>query len=478
MMGNLFDPAPYGLFRTWPGYLLIMAMACLPACKARQAAAPVEVPVTREPPKPDWVTARPVSSAAYTGIGLASKSRPDYQETAKKNALNDLASEISVRVEGNSLLHTLDRKYKFDEEFTSTIRTSTQERLEGYELVDTYENADEYWTYYRLGKEEHARIKAERKRQAIEQATDLYQRAVSALATGDLRTAFDLDLRALVAMKDYWGENDQVVVAGRTVPLANELFNDLQHMAGGVRLAALPERCALDWSNHFRRELLITATFADGGRSLPQLPITIRFPGAAGRVVESRNTDAEGRARTTIQRVDLQAPALEVVVAVDIEALVSKELDPAFTAPLLGSLTVPEVHVPIDRIMPKVYFKGTENNLGQAMGGAPLALAMKEELTARGFRTVERAADADLVVDLEADTRTVGESNGFHTVVLHQTLKVTDRRTGETVHEAGKQDVKGIQLDFSKAGLDAYKKAALDVRTQLVPALLNTLFQR
>lgn len=51
--------------------------------------------------------------------------------TAKKNALNDLASEISVTVEGNSLLYTLDRKYKFDEEFTSTINTSTKVGIRG-----------------------------------------------------------------------------------------------------------------------------------------------------------------------------------------------------------------------------------------------------------------------------------------------------------------------------------------------------------
>jgi hypothetical protein len=77
------------------------------------------------------------SSAYYVGVGLANKARPDFQETAKKNALNDLASEISVVVEGNSLLYTLDQRSRFDESFTSTIRTRTSEQLEGFELVGT-----------------------------------------------------------------------------------------------------------------------------------------------------------------------------------------------------------------------------------------------------------------------------------------------------------------------------------------------------
>lgn len=50
--------------------------------------------------------------------------------------------------------------------------------------------------YYRLSKSEHARIKAARKQKAIDQATDLYGRAKSSLASGDMKTAFDLDLRA------------------------------------------------------------------------------------------------------------------------------------------------------------------------------------------------------------------------------------------------------------------------------------------
>ena len=396
----------------------LFATLLFPACKSKQPAVQAEIPVATGTQRPAWVNARPVKDADYIGIGQCPKGRPDFQETAKKNALNDLASEISVTVEGNSLLYTLDRKYKFDEEFTSTINTSTKERIEGYELVDSYDGPDSYWVYYRLGKSEHARIKAERKQKAIDQATDLYGRSKSSLASGDMKTAFDLDLRALIAMKEYWGENDQVTVDGRSVPLANELFNDLQRMASGVRLAVLPERCVVDWSNHFKRELLITSTYSDVSRALPQLPIIVEYPGHVGKVTESRNTDAEGRARTTVQRLDLTAAAPAVVVRLDVNALVSKDLDPAFTAPLLGSLTVTEAHVPIDRVMPKVFFKGEESNLGQRMNDAPLALALKQELTATGFRAVDRPADADLIIEFNANTREMGESNGFFTVAI------------------------------------------------------------
>lgn len=457
--------------------LLLMAVA-LHACGTRKAVQPAAVDVAPVPVRPDWVNARPVTDAYYVGIGTCPTARPDYLETAKKNALNDLASEISVTVEGNSLLYTLDRKYKFDEEFTSTISTRTKERIEGYELVDSYDDGDTYWTYYRLDKAAHARSKADRKQQALDQATDLYKRAQTSLKAGNLNSAFDLDLRGLVAMKEYWGGNDEVTVGDRTFPLANELYNNLQKMAGGVRFAVLPERCVLDWSNRYAREMLITSTYAANSKPLAQLPIVITWPGQSGKVTVSRNTDAEGRARITVQHLGAGTAALELIVRLDVDAWVGKDLDAAFTAPLTGGLTVPEVHVPIARVMPKFRVKGNEKNLGTPMAEAPLALALKEALTAAGFRAVARDADADLVVQLTANTREMGESNGFFTVALDEALKATDRRSGEVIYAGGKQGLKGIQLDFRKAGLDAYKKASIHMRNELAPAMIDAILQQ
>ena len=459
----------------------IVGIALLPllwGCKGGQTVTvPVETPVNTEAERPSWVRSRPVSTAYYIGIGLASKSRPDHQETAKKNALNDLASEISVVVEGNSLLHTLDRSGRFDESFTGTIRTRTSEQLEGFELMGTWENDTEYWTYYRLSRAEHARIKAERKARSIDNAMDLLTRSRASLANGDLRTAFDQDLRALLAMREYWGENDVVEIGGRSVPLVNEVYEDLQRLTAGIQLSILPERCQLNYADRFRRELLISATHRTNGngRDLGQLPLVISWPGSTGRVSELKSTDGSGHARTTVQRVDLEATSREVLVLVDMDALVGKEHDPALVGPIVGSLTVPEKRAPIDVAMPRVLMRATETNLGVPVNDAGVALAFREELTRRGFRFVDRETDADLVIQLNSVTRKGGESSGFFTTFLDVAFTVRDRRSGEVLNEGGRQGVKGVQLDYERAGLDAYKRAVQDIRRETIPALLGAM---
>jgi hypothetical protein len=458
--------------------LLAVLFVALVACRDKR---PVVDPATTVPDpaaqRPEWVRSRPVTSSYYIGVGLASKARPDFQEAAKKNALNDLASEISVVVEGNSLLYTLDRKSQFDESFTSTITTRTSEQLEGFEVVDSWENGSEYWTYYRLSKSEHARIKAERKAKAIANATDLYARSRASLVNGDLRGAFDMDLRALLAMRDHWGENDVVDVDGRQVPLVNEVFTDLQRLASGVQLTILPERCELAYAGGFKRELLVSAKHKNNGtsRDLVQLPLAITYPGHAGKVTELKNTDASGQLRTTVQRMAIDAVSPEVIVRLDMDALVSKELDAALVRPLLASLTVPEKRAPVDLRMPRVFMRANETNLGQPVNDAGVSVVLREELTRRGFRFVEREQDSDLMLDLQATTRQGGESNGFHTAFLDMVFTFRDRKSGDVVHEGGRQGVKGVQLDYARAGVEAYKRANQEVRNDLVPAMLNSI---
>lgn len=455
---------------------MILPFVVLLACKGQQRTVD-PAGTEQEPARPAWVNARPVVASDYTGIGMCPKARPDFQETAKKNALNDLASEISVKVEGNSLLYTLDRKYRFDEQFTSTINTKTSEELQGFELVDTWENGSEYWTYYRLSKAEHARIKAEKKRQAIAQATDLFARSKSSLAAGDLKGAIDNDLRALLAMKAYWGESDVVEIEGKEVPLANEVYGHLQTLTSGVRIDALPERCELVYANGFRKEVLITASYtgAAGTRDLAQLPLVVDYPGNTGKVTEIKSTDAEGRLRVSVQHVSLEVAAPEILVRPDMNALVSAELDATFTKPLIGSLTVPERRIPIDRTMPNVYMESIERNMGQPVGDAGAAFMLREEMTRRGFRFVDRKAEADMVLLLNSTTREGGTSAGFYTAFLDVSFSFRDRRTEQVIHEGGKQGVKGVQLSYEKAGLDAYKKAAQDLRKEAVPAMLAAL---
>ena len=97
--------------------------------------------------KPEWLKNRPVRSKFYIGIGMAQKnnSAQDYHQVAKENALQDLSSEINVNISSNITVKLTENADRIQEELRSQIQTSTKASLEGYEMVDSWENDQEYW---------------------------------------------------------------------------------------------------------------------------------------------------------------------------------------------------------------------------------------------------------------------------------------------------------------------------------------------
>jgi len=154
---------------------LVFAFFAVSACSPKTETA--ETPAN---PKPAWVQSRPTSGMFYTGIGVSQKNvNTDFQRTARESALSDLASEIKVNVSSNSLLYTLEREYKFEQEFRETVQVTSDLNLEEFEMVDTWEDTDSYWVYYRLNKQSYADRQREKKNAAESLALDFYAKGLS-----------------------------------------------------------------------------------------------------------------------------------------------------------------------------------------------------------------------------------------------------------------------------------------------------------
>ena len=89
---------------------------------------------------PEWTFNSPVLSAHYVGIGSASKLiHPlDADAVAKQQALDNMSRDIRVQVQSTSTASTLQINSWLSESFSAQSTSTTQEDLEGFELVDTY----------------------------------------------------------------------------------------------------------------------------------------------------------------------------------------------------------------------------------------------------------------------------------------------------------------------------------------------------
>jgi len=454
-------------------YFIYIMMMILVACKGQRAVQVVNLPDSTLMPL--WLQERPVSSSDYVGIGLGNKRGTDYQETAKKNALNDLASEISVTIEGNSLLYTLDRRYKFEEEFTATIQATTSELLEGYELVDSWANDKEYWVYYRLNKAKHAELKAVRKERAIASAKDLHRRAEESLKAGNIREAFEGNVRALLAMKDHWNEEDKTEFEGENILLGNHLYSRLQDLAANIKVNTLPARVVLDLTNGFQKEVRLEATYVDTELNvgLNQLPLLIESP-RNGRIHRMRKTTGQdGETFFWVKDVDLEEKH-EVCLTVDMEAMIGTEIDDPFVSPLLNSLTAVTAHVPVEFQLPTIFMKANERNYDRPLEVLGIASVLRQELTERGF-VFTSEHNADLHLTLNANTRKGNVLKDFHTAYLDLEIVFEKVTSGEVIHHTAEKNIKGVQLNWRKAGEEAFRKGGEELKKRIMADLIDSL---
>ena len=116
---------------------------------------------------PQWVTRRPVADGKYIGIGTAPVSDPDCRNVAVANAMLDIASQISVNVESNSFMQTLDVDGRSRELFEEKVRTKMAANISGQELKDSYQSASHYYVYYDLDKKKYEKFVEEQKKKGV-----------------------------------------------------------------------------------------------------------------------------------------------------------------------------------------------------------------------------------------------------------------------------------------------------------------------
>jgi hypothetical protein len=431
---------------------------------------------TTETPKPSWVINRPVDSGYYIGIGVAQKvAGTDFRGMAKENALSDLASEIRDNVNANSLLYTLEREYKFEQEFRETIRTSTNIDLEDFELVDRWEDSDAYWVYYRLNKADYAAKQREKKETAEALAVDFLAKAESSERDGRYDASIDYYLRGLQALEEFWGEKNEVRYADQLVLVDNSLFSGLKSLLSDLSIKPDndPE---LNFNNGFQTEVEIVVTHNRSGRIMEKVPLEYSYQGEYGRIRGMRSTNADGRVIIPIDQASSATGGNLLEIQVNTELLFQPfQSDPSMRK-LTEGLRGAAVQLPLRYVPPVVYISSSEKNMNETIGGEPIAAAMTGSFVRKGFEVTDDRESSDVVVEIESNTREGGQSQGFSTARLDLLIRVKKTKSGEEVYKLSKSDIKGVDLDYERAGRKAYRNFTKNIESELMRKLTTDLF--
>ncbi len=404
-------------------------------------------------PAPSWVTQRPAETEYYIGIGSARKNNSDYQQVAKQNALADLASDISIVISSTSVLNTHQKQQRFFEDFTSNIKTDTHKELEGYELVSTWEDQQNYWVYYRLSKEDYHKKREENKSIAAAKSLDFYEKALIAKQNSDEKTAIIMLVKALEPIKPFITEPIVVNYQNQDLYLYNEIIENLTNIFNSIIITGLPQLKA-KMGEKLETQFFVQNTNATPLKSLPIKIVYTENP----MISKYFTTDIEGKITFSIDRVKSLKLSEQLKVSLDIEKLIQEATSDFSIKKALLRMNIPSFETKVNIEKPIFFVSSEEINLDKTTNKSLLANGLKRKLTERGFPLTDDPSIADYKIFISSSTSPIGQSGQFVQVALTLQI-VVNHISGKEVYRIINDKINGTHLNPSDAGEIAYKEA-------------------
>jgi hypothetical protein len=428
--------------------------------------------------QPSWVTKRPVDPAYYIGIGATQKveGSTDYIQKAKDNALNDLASGITVTVSSEIMRKVVETNASIEDNFKSQIQTSAKAELEGVEWVDTYDGDGQYWVYCRIPKEAYEAAKQRRIKNAMKLATDLYVFGQKFEQENNVARALTYYVQSLSPMEKYLGEPLETEIGGKKVILVNEIFSSLQNLLGQIELKSLTPKQDGKVGMALKRPFEVSATLT-GSTTGPvaNLPLKFSFIRGSGEMVERNSTDNTGDAKCDIHKITASDRIQIVEAKIFLAGMVSADSSSVILSAVLNSLSVPSTRMVLTVTGLEVYVDADESQFGVRMKQPRIEPAIKNKLVEKGFAFTNDMANATVVINIKADSRRGSETMGLCVSYVDATVSVLDMRSGEEIYKNSMNNVKGISDTYEKGAFKAFDEAAKNVVDGLVPKLVEKI---
>lgn len=425
--------------------------------------------------KPEWVTRHPISHEFYLGIGMAQKNRPaaEYTEAAKNIALSDIASQITVSISSDVLRKVLEKNEKLEEEFQSRIRASATADLEGVQLVDTYENDEEFWVYYRLSKAEYQARRTEKINSVATQSLDLYADGRKNEQEGNVGQALALYARAFVPIEKYMAEPLQVHHGGRQVYLVNEIYNSLRTLLNHIEITTAGGKQDAKIGRPLKKPLEVIAVIKDSRSPAAHLPFVFTFTRGSGELVSHIQTDTRGIARCEVHKITASDRIQMIEAVMDLQTLAGGENASPVVRTVLSSFTLPSARFVLSVSGVDVFVDADESMFGQKLKQERIEPVIKSELGAKSFSFVDDMSKASLCISIRADARKGADNHGLAFAFVSATVSVLDLETGQEIFKRSVNDVKAGSDSFEKAAYRAFDAVAKEIAEELLPKLVE-----
>lgn len=434
----------------------------------------------RNKDRPEWVESKPSDAINYYGVGTASMSaNSDYQRIAKEGALADLSSDIVVSLASTTESKIVEENGEFNEYYEEAVSAITENNLEGYEQVETYNEDGVYWVLYRLNKDLYLRNKRQRFSQAMGNSKQLYTQASQLEQGGDIYQAFLLYTQALEPLLPYLVSAIEPEFKGDATEQNTKLTTKLINILSGIRFENTGGNPSYKLGSGQQLELPIKVTYRnESGREVPlsKFPVLFSFTRGEGEFVSGvANSDPNGMATGVITRINGGKGATVVMATMDTEPFKVLE-DRRVSLYSIGNIAPPRAAIRITTTGPAVFIESVERSLGKDLEVPLLYTVVSDFLAANGCVVNPDDGNYDYEITINAQTRKGTSASGAYSALLDLNIVAIDALTGEELASSALRNLKGTKFDFENASQAAFDKARDEILANFLPEFLDKIY--
>lgn len=349
------------------------------------------IPVILNARAPEWVSSIPDNSLFYWGIGTCELSNVNCREIAKQEAIENIAQQISIKIESNSFIELAEamteNSISSQEYFQKRTQYETQNYLQELQIYDTYQDRKFYYICYRLEKakyNEQIRLKSE---EIARLGYDYLQNARQAESAGNLVAAISSYQKGLEAVENWLFLN--LSYMSENIPM--QLYTGYVSVFEGLTLSVLPETISVQ--NFKELNIEIVAKLSKNNTLIKNIPLVAHFSTGAGRITNSCKTNDLGEGHFYLSQL-YSKDALQTI-KINIDKSILKSL-PAIYQNINTFQRLPEgiVKLNVEQQHVIFYINSLKNDI------PALTRQVSSILTADNFEITTNINDATHIIDI------------------------------------------------------------------------------
>jgi hypothetical protein len=433
--------------------IVISAIFILAGCSAKKAALEFES-------QPAWIKEKPSTPGYYVGVGSAKKVGlpSQYINNAKKDALADLAGEVSVQVKATSVFHTIETNYGLTESYSQRIETTTSSYLEGFEPVDAYENEDTYWVYYRIRQDTYHEVREKKKKESLDVALSKYIAGTAELSVHRAKEALTFYLQGLQALQDYMKEDNLVTHDGRNFDIGNELFISLNNIVLSLSIKPEINTVQIKRGEEISNGLYFRVNLND--KPIQGIPVELKYSG--GYLKQNKKTTGEGGLVVADPGpIFSKNPKETVEASIDLKEIALHAVDDLFIRGLLARRTIDPALTTISILSPVIKLH-IDDSICQETDCKNILMKFSEIAIREGFST-DGNKNPDFIFNLIQPQVLPGTSAGGLTSVYVQADFIVTDQLGNQIWIKKTDPIKGVGTAVAEARQKAFAGMVLNI---------------